>query len=132
VGNFIRDGLLGGPIRIAGDGTPFRSYLYAADLAIWLWTILLQGQSIRPYNVGSEAAISIADLAHAIARRFTPEPVVRVATTATAGGRVERYVPSTTRVRNELGVAMSVDFEEALTRTVAWHRGRRIPTHVEN
>jgi len=132
VGNFIRDGLEGGPIRVLGDGTPCRSYLYGADLAIWLWTILLRGQSLRPYNVGSEAALSIGDLARTVARRFTPAPAVLVAGTATSGQKAARYVPSTARVRNELGVTMSVNLEDALTRTVDWHHGRRTSTHVDN
>lgn len=130
VGNFIRDGLAGGPIRVAGDGTPFRSYLYAADLAAWLWTILITGAPARPYNVGSEEAIAIADLAVVVAQQFAPPPDVHVAKAPAAGVAAERYVPSTARARHELGVAQTVSLAEALQRTQRWHRDRLRPAEL--
>jgi nucleoside-diphosphate-sugar epimerase len=123
-GNFIGDALHGGPIRIAGDGTPYRSYLYAPDLVIWLLTILLRGQTMRPYNVGSDVCVTIAELADAVARRFAPEPTVEIATVPVSGVAPERYVPSVMRISRELGVEVTVDFDEAITRTVEWYQGR--------
>jgi dTDP-glucose 4,6-dehydratase len=114
-GNFLRDRLAGGPIRVAGDGTPYRSYLYAADMAIWLWTILLKGQSGRAYNVGSEAEISIADLAHRVAKEAGVR--VEVARDPESGAPAPRYVPSTARARAELGVEEWVPLDEAIRRT---------------
>ena len=90
VGNFIRDAMQGGPIRIAGDGTPYRSYLYAADLAIWLWTILLKGTSCRPYNVGSAQEITIADLAKTVADNTRPGIPIEIACRLVPGAAPSR------------------------------------------
>jgi len=120
IGNFIQDGLRGGPILVKDDGTPYRSYLYAADLAIWLWTILVRGESRRPYNVGSERAITIGKLARTVARVFQPESQVRIAKKPVVGKLAERYVPGTQRARAELGLGVHVDLPEAVRKTVAW------------
>lgn len=123
IGNFIRDALRGGPITVRGDGTPFRSYLYAADLAIWLWTILLRGQSCRPYNVGSPVAVSIADLAQAVASHQLGCDVV-ISQPSNPDAHPSRYVPSTDRAESELGLTRCFELGEAIRRTMDWHRPR--------
>jgi nucleoside-diphosphate-sugar epimerase len=125
-GNFIRDGLAGGPIRVNGDGSPRRTYLYAADLASWLWTILLRCAPSGVYNVGSESEVSIRELAHAVQAQFEPMPEVRIAKAETPGAPPERYTPSTVRARDELGLRESVPLDEALRKTIAWHRNLRV------
>ena len=120
-GNFLGDVLHGRSIAIASDGTTLRSYLYAADLAIWLWTILFQAPSMRAYNVGSEHAVSIAELAHTVAGLRDPGLNVSVAQAPTPGKAPAQYVPSTARARLELGLRQSVPLAEALQRTLDWH-----------
>jgi nucleoside-diphosphate-sugar epimerase len=121
VGNFLRDALAGGPIVVKGDGTPFRSYLYAADLALWLWTMLFRVSGVRAWNVGSEEAFSIAQTARAVAECAAPSSEVRILGTPVPGAPAERYVPDTARARAELGLVPLVGLREAICRTLAWH-----------
>jgi dTDP-glucose 4,6-dehydratase len=121
-GNFLADALRGAPILVKGDGLPFRSYLYGTDLATWLWTILLRGTPGRAYNVGSEQAVSIAQLAEQIASIAGTSVIV--AQPSQAEPSAPRYVPSTLRARTELGLAQTVELPEAIRRTLRWHRNQ--------
>ena len=125
-GNFIRDGLRGGPIRVRGDGSAVRSYLYAADLSIWLWTILVRGRAGQAYNVGSENAVSIRELAEMVAGAFEPRPAVEVAGQPASGAHAVRYVPATGKARDELETQEWVGLSEGLRKTVEWSRRQPI------
>ena len=121
VGNFLGNALRGETLQIGGDGTPRRSYLYASDLAVWLWTLLVRGQSLRPYNIGSEEAVTIEDLARQVAARFGGLPV-EIARTPVPGLAAEQYVPSTARAQQEMGLRQTVSLDAALQKTMRWHQ----------
>jgi len=124
VGNFIRDAREGGPVQIGGDGTPYRSYLYAADLAIWLWTILFRGATGCAYNVGSADAVTIADLARRVVSTIAPEAAIQIAFQPTPGAPALRYVPATERAEKELGLRPWITLEDGVRRTCDWWRAR--------
>jgi nucleoside-diphosphate-sugar epimerase len=124
VGNFIRDALRGGPVVVNGDGSPVRSYLYAGDLAVWLWRMLL-GEFEGVCNVGSAEALSILELARLVAETLGPGLEVRVARPATGGGTGPRhqYVPDCGRAKAELGVSGGLPLGLAVLRTARYYQG---------
>ena len=125
IGNFIGDVLAGRPIEIKGDGTPRRSYLYAADLAVWLWTILFRAPALVPINVGSANDVSILELAQTVAECLNPSTEIRVAQKAVTSVAPSRYVPSVDRARELLGLRETIDLAEGIRRTAGWYAGPR-------
>ena len=124
IGNFLRDAINGNCIRIESDGSTVRSYLYAGDLAVWLWTIFLRGETLRPYNVGSSQAITVRELAEKVAALNSSN--TRVEVLGRPGVPAGRYVPETRRAQDELGLRARVSLEESLERTMQWHRLRTL------
>ena len=122
IGNFIGDVLAGRPIQIQGDGTPRRSYLYAADLTIWLWTMLFRATTLVPINVGSAHDVSILQLAQTVAMALNPKTEIHVAQQPVQGALPPRYVPSVDRAFELLGLRETVGLKESILRTAKWHR----------
>lgn len=119
-GNFIMDALAGRTITVQGAGTAVRSYLYVADLTVWLWSILMRAPAGAVYNCGSEHAVSIAELAERVATTLDGMGH-EVLGRPDQGWNPGRYVPSTARIRQELGMVETVDLDEAIRRTALWN-----------
>lgn len=124
IGNFIRDALAGRNISVKGDGSPIRTYLYTADLAIWLWTLLLSADGLptNPFavNVGSGDEIRIADLATAVTRAIDPALKVEIASKTKFHERQPSYVPDVRKAREVLGLSPWIGLEDAIRRTAEW------------
>jgi dTDP-glucose 4,6-dehydratase len=124
IGNFIRDALAGQPIVIQSDGRPLRSYLYAADLAVWLWTILLSGKPGAAYNVGSPEAISIASLAHLVSDVSSTHPPVVIQGIPDEKTPPSQYVPDVRLAGDALGLHITTPLKTAIQRTMDFHQAR--------
>jgi dTDP-D-glucose 4,6-dehydratase len=83
---------------------------------IWLWTILFQGEACRPYNVGSEQAMTMKELAEKIHDTLQLQEKVQIGT----GGTTSFYVPNTKRAKQELGLKEWVSLEESIRKYVDW------------
>ena len=121
IANFIRDAMRGTPIQIKGDGTPMRSYLYASDLAVWLWTILFKAPPARAYNVGSDEDLSIYDLAKRVIHDIKVNLPIKITQITDKKHHISRYVPSTLRAQSELKLNTNIPLSEAILRTATWY-----------
>jgi len=123
-GNFIRDAIKGKQIMVNGNGLPCRSYLYAADLAVWLLHMLVRAEPCKPYNVGSDDSISIRDLAKKVSD-VLGNVGYQILGAPDAGWNPGRYVPETSLITRELGLHKTVTLDQAILRTALWHGWER-------
>lgn len=115
IGNFIQDGLIGRPINVKATFPVYRSYMYADDLVNWLMTICHSANSTIPiYNVGSDQALTVGDLAELVAQRFG----VDVIKAELNQKKIDRYVPSIIKAKDELRLELSIDVAGAIDKTI--------------
>lgn len=122
IGNFIGQAHRDECITVNSDGTQVRSYLYVADLVVWLLTLLVQGRNGTIYNVGSDSPISIRDLAYLVQSVVAPEKNVKVLCRITDSiGNENRkvYVPDISKARKELQMEVWTDLKTAIKLTAS-------------
>ena len=80
----------------------------------------MRGQANMAYNVGSDEAVSIKQLAERTASLLAKGDY-KILGANDAGWNLGRYVPDTTMIGNELGLYKTVSLDEAIRRTALWH-----------
>jgi nucleoside-diphosphate-sugar epimerase len=120
--NFLRDVLTNGDIRIHGDGSARRSYLYGSDAAWWTLATLVNGVDGGTYNVGSPTAVTHLELVNIIGEYASPKPRV-ILNTVLSKVRQDDLYPDITHTQKSLGVTQTCSLAQAVDKTLRWNRG---------
>lgn len=125
VNNFIRDAILGGPIKILGNEFTTKSYMYGSDLANYILNILSTGKIGEVYNIGSSTPITLVELANKIKQLISSELDIKIRSSKDNYSKTIFDVPLMSKIENELCVKEAFGIDEALKRTILWNNLKR-------
>ena len=115
-------------VEIWGTGKASREFLYVDDCADGLILAAEKLEDSEPVNLGTGREISVADLAHLVAKACRFQGQLRF-NPMQPDGQPRRSL-DTTRARARLGFTAQVDLEEGMARTVAWFESERALGHI--
>jgi nucleoside-diphosphate-sugar epimerase len=115
-GNFIKDAIEGRAITVNSSGRAVRSYMYPTDLIVALLHLLVNGTSGKGYNIGSDEAISIRDLAKLTAD-LIGDGKYQILGQDDPGWNPGRYVPDVSKIYHDFGLYRTVSLNDAILNT---------------
>ncbi|MFE5239029.1 MULTISPECIES: dTDP-glucose 4,6-dehydratase [unclassified Streptomyces] len=121
---FITNLLDGKRVPLYGDGLHVRDWLHIDDHVRGIELVRTLGRPGGIYNIGGGTELTNKDLTGRLLAACGAgwDQVEHV---EDRKGHDRRYSVDWTRIRDELGYAPEVAFDEALARTVAWYRANR-------
>jgi len=118
IGNFINNVIKNEDIVIMGDGSTTRSYMYASDLSIAIWKILLKGNNNKPYNVGVDTAYSLKEIALLLKKNYGNDVQIL---NMNKDLHPNIYVPNIDALINDLEIKHFIQIEDAIQKTIKFN-----------
>ena len=111
------------PVRVWGDGTQTRAFLYVEDFVRGLLEVTERYAECDPVNLGSDEEVTIRRLSELILKAAGSKAKLEFDASKPAGQ--PRRACDTKKARELVGFFAKVPLEEGLRRTVAWYRENR-------
>ena len=122
---FIGQALTGQPITVFGDGSQTRSFCYVSDLIDGIFRLMMGGFH-EPVNIGNPHEMTIKQFAEAIRDRIAPGAEIVYRPLPVDDPKVRQ--PDISRAKRELGWEPKVLFDQGISETITYFRGRVTPT----
>jgi GDP-L-fucose synthase len=106
-------------VTVWGTGKPTREFLYVEDAAKAIVLATEKYNGSEPVNIGSAFEISIADLAHLIAKLAKYKGKI-IFDSSKPDGQPRRKL-NTAKAKKEFGFISKTKFKEGLSETIAWY-----------
>jgi dTDP-glucose 4,6-dehydratase len=125
---FINNIRNGKALPVYGDGKFTRDWLYVVDHAIAIDKIYHEGRNGETYNIGGFNEWTNIDLIKILCKQMdialgnevgTAEELITYV--KDRPGHDKRYAIDANKLKNELGWAPSLQFEEGLVKTISWY-----------
>ena len=127
VPRFITSCLLNETLRVHGDGSAARDWIYvqdtceAVDLAAHCDRNLVIGEVL---NLGTGVSLSVGDIAREVVKQMGKSEGL-ITSVGDRPGQVFRHTADASKAKRLLGWQPTVNFEEGLAKTIEWYRTHR-------
>lgn len=105
------------PLKVWGDGSPIRDFIYSDDVAIGMMKVVEKGYN-KPINLGSGKGVRIKEIAETIASLMSDECEI-VWDTSKPSGDSKRLM--CTERASSIGIESKVSLKEGINNTINWY-----------
>ena len=117
VSSFLRDGILGKPLQVFGDGKQTRSFCYVSDLITGIIAAMESGIS-GPVNLGNPNEFTLLDLAEKVGNTLNIEPAIEFQELPTDDPKMR--CPDISYAKSALSWEPKIELAEGLALTAQW------------
>lgn len=108
------------PLKVWGDGSAIRDFIYSNDAAFWLLEALEKAPAVTPINLGSGEGVSIKTVVETICKYLNPNLKVIWDSSKPSGDPCR--VLSMEKAKRTINFKQKTNFDDGIKNTIEWYK----------